>query len=184
MLWSYRFTKSAILAGERSTRKSTAPRFSSADVIYWRSARTKNLGNRLHFELQCWATTHCKGFFWAEFIADVFGTIWLLKNCLSGTNWIMSKNQLVPIRPLYQCQVFSNIAAMNSAPRNLQNEWSFNIVAQKEVDFPIYWCSDLQYITSAIQFMVWRSYLRAWYYHETELRVLQQLQVTRVPITT
>ena len=38
---------------------------------------------------------------------------------------------------------------MNSAQRNLLNEWSFNIVAQKEVDFPNVWCSDLQYITSA-----------------------------------
>ena len=38
---------------------------------------------------------------------------------------------------------------MYSAQRNLQNEWSSNIVAQKEVDFTNFWCLDLQYITSA-----------------------------------
>ena len=35
-------------------------------------------------------------------------------------------------------------------PRWQAPEWSANIVAQKEVDFPNFWCSDLQYITSAL----------------------------------
>ena len=40
---------------------------------------------------------------------------------------------------------------MHSAQRNLQNEWSSNIVAhENKVDFPNYWCSDLQYITNNV----------------------------------
>ena len=39
--------------------------------------------------------------------------------------------------PCYR-EIFSNTAAMHSAQRNLQNEWSTNIVAQKEVDFQIF----------------------------------------------
>ena len=38
---------------------------------------------------------------------------------------------------------------MNSAQLKLYNEWSPNIIAQKEVDFPNFGCSDIQYITSA-----------------------------------
>ena len=54
------------------------------------------------------------------------------------------------IRPCCYLQIFPNTAAMHLAERNLQNEWSTNIVAQKEVDLRNFWCSDLWYITSAI----------------------------------
>ena len=44
---------------------------------------------------------------------------------------------------------------MNSAKRNLQDEWSLNIIAQlKEVDFPDFWCSDLQYIKSVDRIVI------------------------------
>ena len=50
---------------------------------------------------------------------------------------------------MFYRQIFPNTAAMHSAQQNLQIEWSTNIVAQREVDFPNCWCSDLQYITSS-----------------------------------
>ena len=62
----------------------------------------------------------------------------------------MSKNQLDPSIPLYHLRIVSKIAVMNSAQQNLPNEWSLKIVAENEVDFTIFRCSDLQYITSAI----------------------------------
>ena len=49
----------------------------------------------------------------------------------------MIENQLAPIRPLCRRQIFPNTAAMNLARRNLENEWSPNIVAQKEDNFEI-----------------------------------------------
>ena len=63
----------------------------------------------------------------------------------------MSQNQLGPIRPLCYRQIFPNTVAMNSAQLNKTFKLSGRqqIVAQKEVDFPNIWCSDLQYITSA-----------------------------------
>ena len=100
--------------------------------------RTKNFENWLPFELQCWVNTHFKGFRWAEFFVDKCGTIQFLQNGLIDTNCIMSQNQLVPIRPCCYRKIFPNIATMHSAQRDLQNEWSTNIVAQKE------------YITSAV----------------------------------
>ena len=47
----------------------------------------------------------------------------------------MSQNQLAPIRPCCYRQIVPNTAAMHFAQQNLQNEWSTNIVAQKEIDF-------------------------------------------------
>ena len=81
----------------------------------------------------------------------------LLQNGLIDTNWIMSQNQLVPIRPCCYSQIFPNTAAMHSAQRNLQNEWPTNILAQNKVDFPNLWCSDLQYITPARACVAWLS---------------------------
>ena len=120
-----------------------------ADVIYQRSEYQE-----FRKSTSCWATMlgehSFERFRWAEFIADQFGTIRLLQNGLIDTNWIMSQNQLAPIRPCcYRRQIFPNTAEMHLGQRKLQNEWSTNILAWKEVDFRHFCCSDLWYITSA-----------------------------------
>ena len=98
----------------------------------------KKLENQLPFELERRSTTHFEGFvelcslpLYLKRFGD-YNVVWLT---LIGK---LVTNQLVPISSFYHCLIFSNITAMNTAQQNLQNEWSINVLAQKEVGFSIF----------------------------------------------
>ena len=110
-----------------------------ADVIYWSLEIWAPKISKIDFLLSYnvgWTLILKVSLSWVH-----CWSIWNNSVFAKRYNWIMSQNQLDDVVTAKSFQIQQQCTQLN--------EWSTNIVAQKEVNFPNFWCSDLQYITSA-----------------------------------